>query len=164
FDNAISMLSIRAKAGEDMAHTVREIQRVWKDTNNVRPIQMAFYSDYRRTQYLDMIIQGTLIRLCAAAAVVIPCLGPFALAAFAAERRTKEVGIRKALGATTGNVLGLLMWQFTVPVLIAIGIAMPLGYLIMQNWLQGYTYRIDLSPWVFFIAGAIALVIAWITV
>jgi putative ABC transport system permease protein len=164
FDNAISMLSIRAKGGEDLAFTVREIQRVWKDTNNVRPIQMAFYSDYRRTQYLDMIIQGTLIGICAAAAVVIACLGLFALSAFAAERRTKEIGIRKALGATTGNVLGLLMWQFTVPVLVAIAIAMPAGYLIMQNWLQGYTYRIALSPWVFLVAAATALLIAWLTV
>jgi putative ABC transport system permease protein len=110
FDNAIGILSIRTTGGPELANTVSEIRRVWKDTNNIRPIQMVFYSDYRRTQYLDIIIQGTLIGICAGAAVVIACLGLFALSAFAAERRTKEIGIRKALGATTANVLGLLMW------------------------------------------------------
>jgi putative ABC transport system permease protein len=164
FDNAIGILSIRTTGGPELANTVSEIQRVWKSTNNVRPIQMVFYSDYRRTQYLDIIIQGTLIGICATAAVVIACLGLFALSAFAAERRTKEIGIRKALGATTSNVLGLLMWQFTIPVLIAIVIAVPVGYWAMTQWLQGYVYRIDMSPWTFVVAALAALAIAWITV
>jgi putative ABC transport system permease protein len=125
---------------------------------------MLFYSDYKRTQYLDIIIQGTLIGICAGAAIVIACLGLFALSAFAAERRTKEIGIRKALGATTSNVLGLLMWQFTVPVLVAIVIALPLGYLAMTRWLQGYIYHVELSPWAFVLAAGVALAVAWITV
>jgi putative ABC transport system permease protein len=164
FDNAIGILSIRTTGGPELANTVSDIQRTWKSTNNVRPIQMVFYSDYRRTQYLDIIIQGTLIGICAGAAVVIACLGLFALSAFAAERRTKEIGIRKALGATTTNVLGLLMWQFTIPVLIAIVIAVPVGFWIMTQWLQGYVYRVDISPWTFVVAALAALAIAWITV
>jgi putative ABC transport system permease protein len=164
FDNVISMLSIRAKPGEDLTQTVNDIQRTWKTTNNVRPIRMVFYSDFKRTQYLDIIIQGTLIGICAAAAVVIACLGLFALSAFAAERRIKEIGIRKALGATTSQVLSLLMWQFTIPVLAAIVIALPVGYWLMTNWLQTFSYRIDLSPWTFLIAAGAALAVAWLTV
>jgi putative ABC transport system permease protein len=164
FNNALAILSVRAKSDADLPATVDDIQRVWKATNNVRPIEMTFYSDYRRTQYLDIIIQGTLIGICAGAAIVIACLGLFALSAFAAERRTKEIGIRKALGATTSNVLGLLMWQFTIPVFIAVVIALPVGYWLMTNWLQGYAYRIDLSLWTFVIAPLVALAVAWLTI
>jgi putative ABC transport system permease protein len=159
----VNMLSIKT-TGENLENTVREIQRVWKDTGNVRPIQLTFYDQTRRTQYLDIIIQGALIGTCAAAAIAIACLGLFALSAMAAERRTKEIGIRKALGATTGNVLGLLMWQFTIPVLWAIVIALPVGYFLMQIWLQGYVYRVDQPLWLFGVAALAALAIAWITV
>ena len=79
-------------------------------------------------------------------------------------RRPKPIGIRKALGATTPQVLGLLMWQSTVPVLVAVAIALPAGYWLMTNWLQGYTYRIDLSPWTFLAAPLVALAVAWLTI
>jgi putative ABC transport system permease protein len=159
----VNMLSVKT-TGENLENTVREIQRVWKDTGNVRPIQLTFYDQTRRTQYLDIIIQGALIAICAAAAIANACLGLFALSAMAAERRTKEIGIRKALGATTSNVLGLLMWQFTIPVLWAIVIALPVGYLLMERWLQGYVYRVDQPLWLFAISAMAALAIAWLTV
>jgi ABC-type antimicrobial peptide transport system permease subunit len=84
----------------------------------------------------------------------------------AAERRTKEIGIRKALGATTSNVLGLLMWQFTIPVLWAIVIALPVGYFLMEKWfeVQGYFYRVDQPLWLYALAAMAALAIAWLTV
>ncbi|HEX5008531.1 MAG TPA: FtsX-like permease family protein [Hyphomonadaceae bacterium] len=159
----VSVLSIKT-TGEDVAGTVREIQRVWKDTGNVRPIELTFYEQTRRTQYLDIIIQGALIGICAAAAIAIACLGLFALSALAAERKTKEIGIRKVLGATTPNVLGLLMWQFTIPVLWAIAIAVPVSWLLMANWLQGFAYHVDLPLWLFGVAALAALAIAWLTV
>ena len=154
------MLSIRAKADADLPTVVSDIQRVWKATNNVRPIQMTFYSDYRRTQYLDIIIQGTLIGICAAAAVVIACLGLFALSAFAAERRTKEIGIRKVLGARIRDIVRLLVWQFSKPIIVANLIAWPVAWYLMRDWLNNFDARIDLGPAPFIFPGLLALVIA----
>jgi putative ABC transport system permease protein len=159
----LNRMSIKT-TGEDVSGIVSDLQRVWKETNNVRPIEISFYEQTRRTQYLDIIIQGALIGVCAAAAIAIACLGLFALSALAAERKTKEIGIRKALGATTPNVLGLLLWQFTVPVLWAMAIALPVSYLLMENWLQGFFYRVDLPLWLFAVAALAALAIAWLTV
>jgi putative ABC transport system permease protein len=159
----VSRLAVKT-TGEDLQGTVSEIQRIWKATGNTRPIQLVYFAESRRVQYLDIVIQGVMIGICALAAVTIACLGLFALSAFAAERRTREIGVRKALGATTGNVIGLLMWQFTVPVLWAIVIALPIGYLLMTNWLQGFAYHVDLDPWLFALAAGAALAVAWITV
>ena len=123
-----------------------------------------FFEELRRIQYLDIIIQGVTIAICAAGAVSIAALGLFALSAFTTERRTKEIGIRKVMGASTLDVVRLLMWQFTVPVLWAMAIALPVGFLLMQRWLQGFAYHIDLTAWPFVTAAATALLIAWFTV
>jgi putative ABC transport system permease protein len=157
------MLSIRL-TGKDMPGTVREIGRVWKATGNIRPIQLIFFAEIRRIQYLDIIIQGVTIAICAAGAVSIAALGLFALSAFTAERRTKEIGIRKVMGASTFDVVKLLMWQFTVPVLWATALALPAGFLLMQRWLHGFAYHIDLTVWPFALAAGTALLIAWFTV
>jgi len=97
-------------------------------------------------------------------AVLIACLGLFALAAHTTERRTKEIGVRKAMGADTRQVVMLLLWQFTVPVLIAIAIAIPIGFLAMDWWLQGFAYHTPLSAWTFVLAAVSAVGIAWLTV
>ena len=97
-------------------------------------------------------------------AIFIACLGLFGLAAFTAERRTKEIGIRKVMGARTQDIVRLLLWQFSVPVLIANVIAWPVAWYYLRHWLDGYAYRIELNPLYFVAAGAVALVIAWLTV
>jgi putative ABC transport system permease protein len=97
-------------------------------------------------------------------AILIACLGLFGVAAFTAERRTKEIGIRKVFGARTQDVLRLLLWQFSVPVLIANAIAWPIAYYYLHHWLESYAYRISLNPLYFLAAGAIALAIAWATI
>jgi putative ABC transport system permease protein len=94
----------------------------------------------------------------------VACLGLFALSAYTAERRTKEIGVRKAMGASSSDILKLLLWQFLWPVLVANVIAWPIAFLVMNWWLQGFAYRIDQSPWTFLAAGAAAVVIALVTV
>ena len=96
--------------------------------------------------------------------MIIGCLGLFGLAAFTAERRTKEIGIRKVLGARTRDIVRLLVWQFSRPVIIANIIAWPVAWWMMRDWLNGFDQRIALTPIPFVIAAAIALGIAIATV
>ena len=90
--------------------------------------------------------------------------GVLMLSAFTAERRTKEIGVRKAMGASPGDILKLLLWQFTRPVIWANLIAWPAAFFVMRWWLSGFAYRVEMAPWTFVAAGAGALVIAWATV
>jgi len=97
-------------------------------------------------------------------AVLVACLGLFGLAAFTAERRTREIGIRKVLGASEPNIVSLLSRDFASLVLLANIIAWPLAYWIMNNWLQNFTYRLSLNLWPFLLSGFLALLIASLTV
>ena len=103
------------------------------------------------------------VSLAPLSAIVIACLGLFALSAYMAERRRKEVGIRKVLGASVAQVTGLLTREFVVLVFISIGIATPVAYWGMHLWLQDYTYRIGLGWWVFVAAGVMVIGIALLT-
>ena len=107
---------------------------------------------------------GTLSSYFAIFAVIISCLGLFGLATFTAERRIKEIGIRKVLGATTSNIVVMLSKDFISLVLVSIIIALPLSYFFMQEWLAQFAYKIDLSVWIFLSAAMVSLVIAWLTV
>jgi len=97
-------------------------------------------------------------------AIFIACLGLFGLAAFTADRRVKEIGVRKVFGARNVDVVRLLLRQFSIPVLIANLIAWPIAWYYLNEWLANYAYRIFLNPLYFLLAGAIALAIAWATV
>jgi len=97
-------------------------------------------------------------------AILVSCLGLYGLAAFSAERRTKEIGIRKILGAKVSDITSLLTLQFSKPVLMANLIAWPVAWYFATEWLDGFVYRIDLSPIYFVLAGTVALVIAVLTV
>jgi len=108
--------------------------------------------------------QGTLFGLFVGIAILIACLGLFGLAAFSTERRTREIGLRKTFGARTGDIVWMLLRQFSIPVLIANAIAWPVAWYYLHDWLQGFAYRITLSPAYFVGAGAVALAIAWATV
>ena len=96
--------------------------------------------------------------------MLISCLGLFGLAAFTAERRLKEIGIRKVLGSTAFGIVTLLSADFTKVVLVAITIALPVSYWLATTWLGNFAFRITLEWWYFAAAGAIAMIIAWITV
>ena len=97
-------------------------------------------------------------------AIIISCLGLFGLTAFTAQRREKEIGIRKILGASEFGILSLLSGDFTKMVVTASFIALPLSYFIVATWLKNFAYRIDLEWWFFIEVGLMALIIAWLTV
>ena len=97
-------------------------------------------------------------------AISIACLGLFGLVAYAAERRTREIGVRKTFGAKTLDVMRLLLWQFSLPVLLSNVIAWPVAWYYLHGWLQGFATRVSLSLLYFLAAGLIAQVIAWITI
>jgi putative ABC transport system permease protein len=97
-------------------------------------------------------------------AILIACLGLFGLSAFAAEQRTKEIGIRKVLGSSVTGIVRLLSNDFLKPVLVAIVVASPIGWYAMQRWLNDFAYRIDIEWWIFALAGLLAVGIALLTV
>jgi ABC-type antimicrobial peptide transport system permease subunit len=107
---------------------------------------------------------GKLSRLFALLTIIISCLGLFGLSAYTAERRTREIGIRKVLGATLSNMVMLLSKDFLQLVALASVLAFPLSWWIMHSWLQDFAYRISIQWWVFVVAGILALVIALLTV
>ncbi|RYF49056.1 MAG: FtsX-like permease family protein, partial [Cytophagaceae bacterium] len=107
---------------------------------------------------------GTLASIFAALAIFISCLGIFGLASFMAEQRTKEIGVRKVLGASVLNLWALLSKDFVVLVLIALALAVPIAYYALDNWLQAYTYHTTIAWWVFALTGAGTLLITLLTV
>ncbi len=124
----------------------------------------SFLDDNYEKLYLVDKRQGTIFAVFVGIAIFIACLGLFGLAAFTAARRTREIGIRKVFGARDRDVVVLLLWQFSLPILIANLIAWPIAWYYLHDWLNGFAYRITLSPLYFVGVGMIALVIAWLTI
>ena len=151
-------------SGRQIPETLRSIDRIWRATGHDRTLAKAFESQIVQDHYRDVITQGAAIGVCSGLAILIACLGLFALAAFTTERRIKEIGVRKAMGAGTSDVMGLLLWQFTKPVLWANLLAWPVALWAMDHWLHGFAYRVDLPPWLFLASAASAVLIAWATV
>jgi putative ABC transport system permease protein len=150
--------------GRRIPETMPAIDRLWKRSGMKGPPNYLFEDQSLQSLYKDVITQEIALSICAGLAILIACLGLFALAAFVTERRTKEIGVRKAMGASTFDVVRLLLWQFTQPVLWANLIAWPLAFWAMDHWLKGFAYRVDLPPWLFVVSAIIAVLIAWATV
>jgi putative ABC transport system permease protein len=146
--------------GENLSETLVAIDRIWKEMVPTQPVSRQFIDDRIEKLYRDVTRQGQIFAGFALVAVVVACLGLFGLAAFTAERRTKEIGIRKAMGASTADIVMLLIWEFARPVLLANVIAWPLAYAVMRRWLDGFAYRIALDPLIFIGAGLFAVIIA----
>lgn len=150
--------------GQRLPATLDSIDVLWRSTGHVRPIKLDFLGETMRQQYRDVEIQGAIIGGSAGLAIVIACLGLFALAAFTAEQRTREIGVRKAMGASSLDIVRLLLWQFTKPVLWANLVAWPIAFWATAHWLEGFAYRVSLPPWLFVCASVVAVLIAWAAV
>ena len=140
------------------------LEREWKQTTNEVPFNAKFSDDVVGEAYKKEDARAQMFAAFSVLAVIIGCLGLFGLAAFTAERRTKEIGIRKVLGARTRDIVRLLVWQFSRPVIAANLIAWPVAWWLMRDWLNNFDQRITLGPVPFLIAAAIALGIAIATV
>jgi putative ABC transport system permease protein len=154
-----NILSVKL-SGADIPGTLLGIDAAWHEFVPERPINRMFLDDRVAGLYLDIRREGRLFAGFAGFAVAIGCLGLIGLSAYTAERRTKEIGIRKALGASTLDVTGLLIWQFAKPVLLANLLAWPIAWWFMRRWLDGFAYRIDLDATPFLAAGLGAVTIA----
>jgi len=150
--------------GKQNQEAVAAAEAMWKQYNPAYPFEYKFLDDAYDKMYNNEQRLGKLFTGFSAIAICISCLGLFGLASYSAERRIKEVGIRKVLGASVQSIVSLLSRQFILLVLIANVIAWPVAWLAMHAWLQDYAYRIQLSWWVFLLAGVAALLIALITV
>jgi putative ABC transport system permease protein len=133
---------------------------MWKSITSDVPFDAKFSDDIIGELYEAEDARAQTFAAFAVLAVIVGCLGLFGLAAFTADRRTKEIGIRKVLGARTRDIVRLLVWQFTRPVIIANLIAWPVAWWLMRDWLNTFDDRIALSPTPFLAAGALALAIA----
>ena len=162
-DASSMAFSVRLRPDE-MPQTLAFIDRSWHSFSPGGAIQRHFLEDDFVRLYSGAEQQGQMFGVFVTIAIAIACLGLFGLAAFTASRRTREIGIRKVFGARIRDVLFLLLWQFSLPVLLANTIAWPLAWYYLHGWLQGFAYRITLSPLYFLGAGLFALGIALATV
>ncbi|HEY6976476.1 MAG TPA: ABC transporter permease [Chitinophagaceae bacterium] len=144
--------------------TVSSAQKVWNKYFPADPFNYFFLDDYFNQQYSADQLFGKVFGLFAFLAILIACFGLLGLSAYNVLQRTKEIGIRKILGASTQNLLFLLSKDFLLLVLLAFIIATPVAWWVMHNWLQGFAYRVSIYWWVFAAAGIISVLIALITI
>ena len=148
----------------NMGNVIQSVRNSWKRLNPNEPLEYTFLEDdFQKNYEADNRLAG-IVRNFTIIAILISCLGLFGLATFSAEQRTKEIGVRKVLGASVGNVVGLLSKEFLKLVFIAILIASPITWFVMNKWLQDFAYRTNISWMVFVITAVIAIGIALLTI
>ncbi|MDH4195936.1 MAG: ABC transporter permease [Candidatus Aminicenantes bacterium] len=163
FPDWFRFLYIKVRAG-DTASALTSIEKTWTSLGLGYPFDYRFLDEDFENLYRTEARMGTLFRTFAGLAVFIACLGLFGLASFMAEQRTKEIGIRRILGASVPRITAMMSREFASWVLVANLVAWPAAWYFMSRWLQGFIYRADLSPWSFVVSGAVALAIALVTV
>jgi putative ABC transport system permease protein len=151
-------------SGREVPETLAAIDGVWRNSGGKGTPYRFFIDEDVQRRYLSLLRQGQAFGIFSLLAALLGCLGLLALAASVIARRTREIGIRKALGAHTDEVLGLLLWQFGKPVAWAGLLACPVAAWVMQNWLSGFAYRIAMPLWLFPLAAGAALLIALLVV
>lgn len=143
---------------------ISSVQATWKDVYKGYPLQYSFMDEDFQRQYQKELKMQQFFGLAAALSIVIACMGLFGLAIFTAQKRTKEIGVRKALGAGVADVVMLLSKDFLKLVTIAVIAAIPIAWIAMNKWLENFAYRTTINWWIFLMAGLAAIVIALLTV
>ena len=161
--NRLMSIFVRIEAGKEK-EAISRLANFYKETNPGYPFDYEFLDASFAAQYKAESKISALSRYFAGLAIIISCLGLFGLVAFSAQRRLKEIAVRKVLGASSVSIVKLLSIDFTKMVVVAIFIALPISYFLTKNWLEAFAYRIDLEWWFFVSAGVGALLIAWLTV
>ncbi|WP_226998993.1 ABC transporter permease [Flavisolibacter tropicus] len=163
YPQVLVKMAIKVKAAH-LPNTIQHIKNTWNSFSPDYPLDYKFLDENFAVMYSSEDKLSTLLWIFTIMAIFIGCMGLFGLAAFSAEQRIKEIGIRKVLGASVLNITAMLSKTFLKPVFIAALIAFPIAWWAMNNWLQDFEYRVNISWWVFLITGFIALLIALITV
>jgi putative ABC transport system permease protein len=160
----VNVLTVRLKPGAGLSAALPLLEKAIKKDSPGYPVEYKFVDEQFDQYFKTENLIGKLAGVFAVLAIVISCLGLFGLAAFTAERRTKEIGIRKVLGATVRSLATLLSKDFLVLVTISCVIAFPVAWWMMHNWLQDYEYRVAINAWIFVAAAVLAILIALLTV
>lgn len=155
---------LKTKSGTEMTKTLAIMESAMSTYNPAFPFEYEFVEDTFNSRFKSEKTMSSLAQLFAILAIIISCLGLFGLSAYTAEQRRKEIGVRKVLGSSVTGIVKLLSKDFLGLVIIALLVAGPLAWWTMKNWLQSYAYRIEINPWVFVIAGLVAIGIALLTV
>jgi putative ABC transport system permease protein len=157
--------TVLAKVGPGSADQVMDALRsVWTDVLPIEPFNATFLDDQLQAQYQTEQRLGTVVGIFSGLAILVACLGLFGLATYTTQQRTKEIGIRKAVGASVPSIIGLLSKEFLRLVAVAIVLGVPLAYVAARQWLQDFAYHVDPGPLPFVVAAVGALSIAALTV
>ena len=162
-ENELEKVFVKIEEGQSL-NTIAQLEKKYKEAQPGKSFDYTFLDSDFQALYISEQRVATLSQYFAGFAILISCLGLFGLATFTAQRRIKEISIRKVLGANRFSIVHLLTLDFTKMVLLAILIGLPLSYLLAKNWLTNFAFHIDLTAWYFLIAGIVVLAIAWITV
>jgi len=159
-----SAITFKLNSNYPTSRNLKVAEGIFKKYNPAYPFQYSFVDQEYQQKFSDEQRTGTFATVFAVLTIFISCLGLFGLAAYMAENRSKEIGIRKVLGASVMNIMQLLTKEFVALVIVAIVIASPIGWWLMNKWLQDYSYRIHISWLIFACSGLVAIIIAIITV
>jgi putative ABC transport system permease protein len=163
FPDAYWKVAVKVRTA-DINTTVGNVQKVWNKFTPDYPIEYKFLDENFQKMYQAENKLRSLLWIFTGIAIFIGCLGLFGLSAYTAQQRTKEIGIRKVLGASVSGIVSLLSWNFLKLTLISTVIASPLAWYVMNEWLMDFAYRIKIEWWIFVLAGGLALLIAFFTI
>ena len=154
---------MRIKPG-DIPKTIEKLTDTWNSVMPLYPFEYHFLNEVYDTMYRGEQRMGSLLKYFAIIAIVIASLGLFGLVSFMIEKRTKEIGIRKAMGSTSSEIIYILSKDFMKLVILAIIVAIPVSFYLIKKWLRDYAYKTELNWWVFALAAVISITIALLTI